>query len=102
MPKMRSHTYAVSELVGSMFLIVIAVLAFSVIYSYMFPLPQLSADTHVKLQGYVDPNGFVIIEHVGGESFSSYRIDVAGDSPIYSRMCRPSRVFRRGYRDSTQ
>jgi hypothetical protein len=65
MSRLRSQTHAVSELVGSMFLIIVAVLAFSAIYFFMFPLPQLSADTHAKLQGYVDSNGFVIIEHVG-------------------------------------
>lgn len=67
---------AVTEVIGSLLLIIVAVLVFSAIYLYMFPLPNLTADTHVKIDGYVNSNGFVILEHVGGESFSSYRIDV--------------------------
>ena len=76
MHSLRLKSYAVSEIVGSLLLIVIAVLSFSAIYFFVFPLPQLSADTHANLEACVDSNGYVIIEHVGGESFLSYRIDI--------------------------
>jgi len=74
------NSNAVSEVIGSMILIIIAVLVFSAIYLYVFPLPSLSADTHVKIDGYVDSNGFIILEHAGGESFSSYQIDIRDEN----------------------
>lgn len=85
-----SEDYAVSEVVGSVLLLGIAVLSFSAIYMYVFPLPIPAVEPHIKLIGYVNDDGSAVIEHVGGESFSSYRIDVQDkngtliDSRIYT------------------
>jgi hypothetical protein len=67
---------AVSEIVGGLLLLIIAVLSFSLIYSFVFPLPGPTAEPHVKLIGYVTPEGTAVIEHVGGETLTSFEIDV--------------------------
>ena len=74
------NSSAVTEVIGSLILISIAVLVFSAIYLYVFPLPSLTADTHVNIDGYVDSSGFIILEHAGGESISSYRIDIKDEN----------------------
>ncbi len=89
------NTTAVTEVIGSFLLILIAILVFSAIYMYIFPLPSLDADTHVEIEGYVNSNGVIILEHVGGESISSYRIDVRdlngtlldSKAPSYESWC---------------
>jgi hypothetical protein len=64
---------AVSEVIGGIFLIAIAVLAFAVLRFYLFPdLPPI--DENIKLVGYVNENGVAVIEHVGGKSLSDYRV----------------------------
>jgi len=69
------NSYAVSEIVGGMFLIVIAVIAFSAIYLYLYPQgPDL--ETSVKLEGYVGSDGSIILCHNGGETLSNYRVIV--------------------------
>jgi len=70
------HHSAVSEVVGGILLLLIAVLSFTAIYSFVFPLPVSTAEPHVKLIGYVTPEGTPIIEHVGGETLTSYQVDV--------------------------
>ncbi len=70
------HCSAVSEVLGGLLLLLIAVLSFTAIYSFVFPLPVSTAEPHVKLIGYVTPEGTPIIEHVGGETLSSYQVDV--------------------------
>jgi len=69
------NNHAVSEIVGGIFLIAIAVLAFAVIRFYLFPdLPPINEN--IKLIGYVNENGEAVIEHVGGKSLTDYRITV--------------------------
>jgi FlaG/FlaF family flagellin (archaellin) len=70
------NTHAVSEVVGGVLLLAIAVLAFSAIYSVIFPLPGVESEQHAKMIGYVDLDGTVKIEHIGGEPITSFRIDV--------------------------
>ncbi len=75
--KYRIHNcIAVSEVLGGVLLLLIAVLSFTAIYSFVFPLPESTAEPHVKLIGYVTQEGTAIIEHVGGETLSSYQVDV--------------------------
>ncbi|OYT30196.1 hypothetical protein B6U98_00215 [Thermoplasmatales archaeon ex4572_165] len=71
-----SNTIAVSEIVGGMLLLFIAVLSFTAIYSFVLPLPEPDVDSYVKLQGYVNTNNIIILEHIGGEELKSYCIDV--------------------------
>ena len=68
--------FAVSEVVGALILILIALIIFSVIYMYVFPLPIPPHEPNVKLVGSVTNDGFIAIEHMGGESLPHYRIDV--------------------------
>ena len=70
------NTHAVSEVVGGVLLLAIAVLAFSAIYSCIFPLPGVESEQHAKMVGYVDLDGTVKIEHIGGEPLTAFRIDV--------------------------
>jgi len=71
-----SNNHAVSEVIGGLTLIAISVVIFSSIYVYVFPLPIPAPDSHVKLMGYVDDEGNAVIEHMGGEPLSTYKIDV--------------------------
>jgi len=68
--------FAVSEVVGAMLLVLIALIAFAAIYLYVFPLPLPAPEPTVKLKGYVTDDGTAVLEHMGGESLSAYRIDV--------------------------
>ncbi|MDH7507139.1 MAG: hypothetical protein QHH15_05070 [Candidatus Thermoplasmatota archaeon] len=66
---------AVSEVLGSVLLIAIAIVSFVVLRYYLFPdLPPI--EENIKLIGYVNENGIVVIEHTGGKSFSDYKIVV--------------------------
>jgi len=67
--------YAVSELVGGMILIAIAVMAFSSIYMYVLPLPIPSPEPHAKLMGYVDDVGNAVIQHMGSNTTHGRRIN---------------------------
>lgn len=67
--------YAVSELVGGIILILIAVIVFSVIYTYLFP-PGPDYQINVKIEGSVSDDGQVMLKHVGGNPIDSYKICV--------------------------
>lgn len=68
--------YASSEIVGGLILIVIAVLVFAVIRVYLFPDLE-PVDINVELEGYVNDSGIAVVEHVGGEGISNYKVVVA-------------------------
>ena len=70
------NTSAVSEVIGGLLLLVIAVLVFAVIYNVIFPLPEPDLDSNIKLKGYVNTDNQIILEHIGGEELISYCIDV--------------------------
>lgn len=67
--------YAVSEVVGGLILVLIAVITFSVIYIYLFP-PGPDYNTSVKIEGVISDDGDIMLEHVGGNPLTSYRIDI--------------------------
>jgi hypothetical protein len=69
-----TRDYAVSEVIGAMLLVVIAVASFVAIYFYFLPVPFPSPEPHVQLQGYVTDDGTVVIEHMGGEQLTFYDI----------------------------
>jgi len=69
------NEYAVSELVGGMLLVLVAVIAFASIYMFMFP-PEPEDVSNVEIRGYVTLEGFIVLEHVGGEPIESYRIEL--------------------------
>ncbi|MEA2055870.1 MAG: LamG-like jellyroll fold domain-containing protein [Candidatus Thermoplasmatota archaeon] len=90
-----SSNYAVSEVIGGVILVLIALLAFIPIYAYVFPLPLPVADSNVELKTYVNDAGFITIEHIGGEALTSFRIDIwyvngtTVESKIYSNLQSP-------------
>ncbi len=65
--------YAVSEVVGGMILVLVAVITFSAIYIYLFP-PAPDYDACIKIEGFVNDDGLIILEHVGGNTLDSYRV----------------------------
>lgn len=67
--------YAVSEIVGGMLLIFIAVLAFASIYMYLYP-PGPDISSHVKIEGYVNDQGAIVLEHAGGDALTNFKIIV--------------------------
>ncbi|MCJ7697989.1 MAG: type IV pilin N-terminal domain-containing protein, partial [Thermoplasmata archaeon] len=70
------NSYAASEVVGAIILVLIAVGAFAAIYNQVFPVPFPSPESHVQLAGKVTSDYTVILEHVGGEILNSYEIHV--------------------------
>ncbi len=68
---------AISEIVGSVILLLIAVLSFTAIYLYVFPLPGYVAESNVDIQGSVS-GAFPELIHVGGETLQEYQIFVDG------------------------
>jgi hypothetical protein len=82
--------YAVSEIVGGIILLFVAILSFSLIYVYfLYPAPDVRVS--VKIEGYVDANGNLVLEHTGGVSLENYRIclySYPGHTSIKSEMIR--------------
>jgi hypothetical protein len=73
--KSMPNTFAVSEIIGGILLLIVAVLAFGAIYNFVFPLPDSDfVNSNVKISGYVASDGSVILEHLGGEVLTSYKI----------------------------
>jgi len=72
-----NNNNAISEIVGSVILLLIAVLSFSAIYLYVFPLPGYVAESNVDIQGSVSGE-FPELIHVGGETLQEYQIFVDG------------------------
>lgn len=73
-----SNNHAISEIVGSVILLLIAVLSFSAIYLYVFPLPGYVAESNVDIQGSVSGEYPELI-HVGGETLQEYQIFIDGE-----------------------
>ena len=89
MKKVRfsNTSYAASEVIGAILLVLIAIAAFSVIYFNFFPVPLPSPDPHVNLAGYVTDDGRVVLQHVGGEELDTYNIRVEqSDGPHIYRF----------------
>jgi hypothetical protein len=68
------NSYAASEVIGAVILVLIAIGAFGAIYFQLFPVALPSPDSHVHLAGYVTDSGKVVLQHVGGEQLNSYTI----------------------------
>ncbi len=69
------NSYAVSEVVGGIILVLIAVVAFSAIYTCLFP-PAPDTKVSVMIEASVDSNGNVVLEHKGGIPLESYKVVV--------------------------
>lgn len=68
--------YAVSEVVGGLILVLIAVAVFSVIFLYVYAPLNPEYKSSVRIEGSVSNDGDVLLEHVGGESIEKYKIMV--------------------------
>jgi FlaG/FlaF family flagellin (archaellin) len=79
----KNNNYAVSEVVGGMLLVLIAVISFSVIYSYFFYPLDPDYNTSVRIEGTVNDYGYVLLEHVGGNPLESYKIVVSYPNGTY-------------------
>jgi len=69
-------SYAVSEVVGALLLIFIALAAFAVIYLRCFPIPLPAQESNVKIAGYVNDYFVPVLQHVGGNAITEYDIYV--------------------------
>ena len=99
------NNHAVSEIVGSVILLLIAVLSFSAIYLYVFPLPNYAADSNIDIQGSVSGK-YAELLHVGGESIRSYQVFAdgklvqegktwkTGDTPLIFEMTKEKMQVR--------
>ena len=69
------NNYAVSEVIGGLLIIVIAVSSFFFIKTYAFPDLD-TPDEIIDIKGYVTNDGDAVLEHVGGKSISSYKVEL--------------------------
>jgi len=69
------YNYAVSEIIGGLLLVIVAVISFTSIYAYMFP-PGPEYDASVKIEGSVNDDGIVTLKHVGGAVLDDYKVVV--------------------------
>ncbi|UCD14602.1 MAG: type IV pilin, partial [Thermoplasmatales archaeon] len=71
-----ANNSAVSEIIGGLIIVFIAIIVSVSIYMQMLPVPIPSLEPNVHFMGYITEDGKVIIEHMGGETISSYEIHV--------------------------
>lgn len=70
--------YAISEVLGGLFLLVVAIVAFVIISPYFLPNNN-EHKTDVEIIVYVNSEGEIVLQHNGGQSISSYQIIVYDD-----------------------
>lgn len=92
------NNYAVSELVGGIILVLVALLIFTSIYLYIFPLPIQVDTPKPDLYGYVTQNGQIAITHQGGNPIQKYKIDIRNlnNTLISSKTYNPQKPWRIG------
>jgi hypothetical protein len=69
------NSYAVTEIVGGILLIVIAVVSFVAINQYIYPDLDYP-DDRIDIIGYVRDDGVAVLEHIGGKCVTSYFVKV--------------------------
>lgn len=74
---LHSKSCAVSEIIGGILIVFIAIIVTVSIYQQILPVPIPSPEPNVHFMGYVTDDGIIIIEHMGGETISSYEIYVS-------------------------
>ena len=70
------NNHAVSVVLGGMLLVLIAVATFSIIYINVTSQELDVFNTNVRIEGYVDDNGLIVLEHKSGETIDSYKVYV--------------------------
>jgi len=73
-PKFRKNI-AVSEIIGGLLLVIVAVISASTIYLYVIP-PNPDYDASVKIEGSVSDEGIVSLKHIGGGPLDAYKVVV--------------------------
>ncbi|RLI55333.1 MAG: hypothetical protein DRO93_12035, partial [Candidatus Thorarchaeota archaeon] len=68
--------HAVSEIIGGILLLLIALLVFASIYMYLYPPPP-DDNINVKIQGSVTEEGDAVLEHVGGDTLTNFLVIVS-------------------------
>ena len=68
--------HAVSEIIGGILLLLIALLVFASIYMYLYPPPP-DDNINVKIQGSVTEEGDAVLEHVGGDPLTNFLVIVS-------------------------
>ena len=74
--KFKLDNKGVSEIIGTVLLLAIAITAFSVLAVYVFSNNGTTSTPHVNLVGYMDKNYNAIIENQGGDSLKLQNIRV--------------------------
>lgn len=73
---LNANTDAVSELVGGILILIIAIVVSATIYTQVLPFPIPPPEPNTQLMGYITEDGKVYIEHMGGETLFSYELYV--------------------------
>ncbi|MCD6473985.1 MAG: type IV pilin N-terminal domain-containing protein, partial [Thermoplasmata archaeon] len=74
--KFKLGNEGVSEVIGTVLLLAIAISAFSVLAVYVFSNTGTTPSPHVNLVGYMDESYNAIVEHNGGDSLKLQNIRV--------------------------
>ena len=70
------NDYAVSEIVGGIILVFIALVVFSVIYFNVMSKEYNDSHTNVDIVGSVNDEGLIVLEHKGGDVIKNYKVNV--------------------------
>lgn len=73
--KIKNSDEAISEILGTVILLAIVVIAFSVLYVHVLSEPTPSSSPHTSLEAYMQGDS-VIIEHRGGESLDIDDVEI--------------------------
>ena len=66
--------YAVTEVVGAVLIIIIAVTVSAFIYTQVLPFEMPSDEVNVHVMGQVQDDGYLVLEHMGGATLDYYEI----------------------------
>lgn len=86
-----ANSSAVNEVIGGVLLVLIAVGVSVLIYAQALPVPFPSPEPNVYLRAYVTEEGRAVVEHIGGETLSSYEVHVtqSSNTSIYKFQDNP-------------
>lgn len=86
-----ANSSAVNEVIGGVLLVLIAVGVSVLIYAQALPVPFPSPEPNVYLRAYVTEDGQAVVEHIGGETLSSYEVHVtqSSNTSIYKFQDNP-------------
>ena len=79
---LRRNTLAVTEIIGALFLLTLAVAAGGIIMSQVLPVPLPEKEINAHILGYTTNDGIIALEHMGGETLYNYEIVVEQDNEV--------------------